>query len=1543
MHPAWKRVQDNTKGNEHRSQNASMFPPNVTMLPKSTTGLEDKPLLPSVFRPNSALYTTPMDVRPKTYSNNSTGGLNTPTGAAILPIHGAPTQLYFNNASAYGSPNVPAIQKPDFNVTNIANPASFRPFLPHEVSVQNRFPVPLPGSNESSLGKPGYSQLQSYHNVPQVVLARNIVPIPHANTSTSVEMSTSTSHLYTNTPLQPHQRTPTHCGIPNIVAKYDQRLTRRWASQNTGIPFDSAVQPVFPIKPVSTIHSNLVKVNTSDEPSSTDLKSKKSLTYSCTDPSVYNPSMASCPLDEQREYSFDLDTRRPFFGEVKLSSDFRDSTSLGSFADRSVGLTNREITSDYENRYREGCEDIRLSEGVKKRPTESEYLHDKYRGYYNDSSLGDDKIDRLYTSDANALSSYEEFEKSSYLEDMACSPKGHQGFHDESRDRPRIGRSSGSGRSYSKESSRARSRSHSPAQRRRRSSRSGWERAESSKREYNISREKDKLGYDGRRLSSERSRDSRHSAEKRRRRSSASPRRRNGSSSKDGNERSAKRLSETKSEKAKRTSSPRRSLSSRDEKGRNTSRALKCFCLPDPNIERKFVYEQSSRYYQSSSTSQKSTSTARDNVTKLHKEFKDMLSKSPAVEECATTSSTVTDAVQDSSEDSQYVSELLDKADDEDKDVSSGSDVDLEGYDVIDVYDSDSSDDDATTLPSNKENKFKNQEHPRKLHPELWFNVEGELNHGKECLCSLKDKQKWIVHNVYPNEQPPKVCEALGNNGLKLYHYWVTVFPHPNFMTENPTTVECNGRTYTFEGFSLLSHSPLDVVPRCSLTRFNFKYEIFFIQEPIPTNFCIKDLDLFSKFLFYDILEMYDWKFEHGKESEENCNMFHFLPRFTHRLSASNDGCEEYELLSMRKVFEHLIKSRKPLITEEILAGDRKSWKDFTGSCVNSLVTRPGWKPSSIRIDEIERSQNKDQPVIVHHGIRPVQLSFSGDPKCQRLMKKYLKMRTLITNKPDASQKERLQLIKIKLTLENMKMKDSLRRNCCVHVSTVGMVKTGLNSDVTQHALLLPVLVHHVRCHLSFQTFDEKIGYVFKDRSLLRLALTHPSYVMNYGTNPDHARNTLSNCGVKEPRYGDRRNRLSHTKKKGIVQLIDIMAKLEDLDGSQSFVQHNERLEFLGDAILEFICTCHLYFLFPEMPEGGLVTHRSSLVQNRHLAEIAKKLELDNFMQFSHGPDLCHQEDMEHAMANCFEAILGAIYLDSDVKTVQKVFSKLVFEEGELRKLWCSLPGHPLQEQQPDGDRSVISSSNVLKGLVKLEEAVGIQFKHIRLLARAFTHPQVGYNNLTLGNNQRMELLGDSLVQWVVTDYLYQHFPEHHEGHLTLLRSSLVNRNIQAQIAGEIGLDQYVHFGVGPGVPKLRQKHMSDLFEAFLAAMFVDKGIEPVEVFCKVCLFPKLKNVIVNQEWMDAKSQLQSCCLTQSSHADSVPVYKVLQNIGSPNMKLFTVGVYFSGRRLGTGFGDNIREAEMNAAQNALATNYFPEYARQKRVVHRKHKINKRV
>lgn len=74
----------------------------------------------------------------------------------------------------------------------------------------------------------------------------------------------------------------------------------------------------------------------------------------------------------------------------------------------------------------------------------------------------------------------------------------------------------------------------------------------------------------------------------------------------------------------------------------------------------------------------------------------------------------------------------------------------------------------------------------------------------------------------------------------------------------------------------------------------------------------------------------------------------------------------------------------------------------------------------------------------------------------------------------------------------------------------------------------------------------------------------------------------------------------------------------------------------------------------------------------------------------------------------------------------------------------------------------------------------GIEFTHIRLLARAFTDRSLGFSNLTLGSNQRMEFLGDTVLQLISSDYLYRHFPDHHEGHLSLLRSSLVNNRTQA-------------------------------------------------------------------------------------------------------------------------------------------------------------------
>lgn len=107
-------------------------------------------------------------------------------------------------------------------------------------------------------------------------------------------------------------------------------------------------------------------------------------------------------------------------------------------------------------------------------------------------------------------------------------------------------------------------------------------------------------------------------------------------------------------------------------------------------------------------------------------------------------------------------------------------------------------------------------------------------------------------------------------------------------------------------------------------------------------------------------------------------------------------------------------------------------------------------------------------------------------------------------------------------------------------------------------------------------------------------------------------------------------------------------------------------------------------------------------------------------------------------------------------------------QDPELYEVWINFPPHPLQEQEPLGDRQWIDKFELLQNLVKFEQSINVEFKHIRLLARAFTDRSVGYTNLTMGSNQRLEFLGDTVLQLIASEYLYKYFPEHHEGHLSV-------------------------------------------------------------------------------------------------------------------------------------------------------------------------------
>ncbi|XP_051465259.1 ribonuclease 3 isoform X2 [Apus apus] len=614
---------------------------------------------------------------------------------------------------------------------------------------------------------------------------------------------------------------------------------------------------------------------------------------------------------------------------------------------------------------------------------------------------------------------------------------------------------------------------------------------------------------------------------------------------------------------------------------------------------------------------------------------------------------------------------------DEDLETSSDSDCDSED----DSSCSSSSDSEVFDVIAEIKRK---KAHPDRLHEELWYNDPGQMNDGPLCKCSAKARRTGIRHGIYPGEEPIKPCRPMTNNAGRLYHYRITVSPPTNFLTDRPTVIEYDDHEYIFEGFSMFAHAPLTNIPLCKVIRFNIDYTIHFIEEMMPENFCVRGLELFSSYLFRDILELYDWNLKGPSLDSDSvcCPRFHFMPRFVRFLP---DGGKE--VLSMHQILLYLLRCSKALVPEEEIANmlqwEELEWQKYAEECKGMIVTSPGMKPSSVRIDQLDREQfNPDVitfPIIVHFGIRPAQLSYAGDPQYQKLWKSYVKLRHLLANSPKVKQADKQKLSQREEALQKIRQKNTMRREVTVELSSQGFWKTGIRSDVCQHAMMLPVLTHHVRYHQCLMHLDKLIGYTFRDRCLLQLAMTHPSHHLNFGMNPDHARNSLSNCGIRQPKYGDRKVHHMHMRKKGINTLINIMSRLGQDDPAPSRINHNERLEFLGDAVVEFLTSVHLYYLFPTLEEGGLATYRTAIVQNQHLAMLAKKLELDRFMLYAHGPDLCRESDLRHAMANCFEALIGAVYLEGSLEEAKQLFGRLLFNDKDLRDVWLNYPLHPLQ------------------------------------------------------------------------------------------------------------------------------------------------------------------------------------------------------------------------------------------------------------------------
>ncbi|KAL3095367.1 hypothetical protein niasHS_007466 [Heterodera schachtii] len=871
--------------------------------------------------------------------------------------------------------------------------------------------------------------------------------------------------------------------------------------------------------------------------------------------------------------------------------------------------------------------------------------------------------------------------------------------------------------------------------------------------------------------------------------------------------------------------------------------------------------------------------------------------------------------------------------------------------------------------------------HPAVLHSDIGFNEPGQLNDGPLCKCSWASKQSGIRHDKFVGEQFVAKCQRNSSSIEKLYHYVLVVDPSPCAFSRRPTAIQYDGHSYEFEGFSIFFHRPLpEHFPQTPINQWTNDFQLRLVKENMPESFTVDDLELFYEFLFEEVLELYDLnRFSTDKHSvddpkkEENenlgCPFYHCMPRFARKLP--EDG---KELLPMSAVLTHFTREFSPLVDDNManyFCRDKTAFIEFSLQKKGQICLNPSKRPMAIRVDMIDGYNsdptNRDfYPILVHFGVKPTAYAFMKRPQYQEALKKHIKFRKTLmgSNGTVLSPEQKRTLRDSEAHLQQLKQQCISRRDTTITVNSRGFYSTGLYPDIVQHSLLLVVMCQHVRFHCSLRVLEEeRLQYVFKNRALLELSLIHPSFRSNYGTNPDHAKNTINNCGLRIGKGAAKRNdrnqptdgaaiggtpqlsaqkatqqQQQSTRKRGINALMEIMAIQGSSQVAESPLRHNERLEFLGDAVVEFLTTIHLFFLFSDLDEGGLATFRSALVQNRHLATLADRFELHKFMVYSHGPDLCHEADLRHAMANAFEALMAAMFLDSNLEECDRVFSNVLFKDDKLlRNIWVALPEHPLKRNNPFGDRHLIEKVQCLQLLANFEESIGVRFKHIRLLAKAFTRRNVPYNYLTLGNNQRLEFLGDTVLQLLTTEYLYKHFPLHQEGHLSLLRTCLVSNKTQSLVCDELDMTRFLVIPEAllrkGTLAQLRLKDKADLNEAFVGALYVDRGLIYCRQFCRSCFFPRLKYFIMTQRWNDPKSQLQQCCLALrecGSGDPDIPEYKTIGVEGPTNTRIYRVAVYFRNKRLADGIGPSVHQAQMQAAQKALESHahLFPKFTK---------------
>ncbi|MGH7175452.1 MAG: ribonuclease III [Minisyncoccia bacterium] len=215
-------------------------------------------------------------------------------------------------------------------------------------------------------------------------------------------------------------------------------------------------------------------------------------------------------------------------------------------------------------------------------------------------------------------------------------------------------------------------------------------------------------------------------------------------------------------------------------------------------------------------------------------------------------------------------------------------------------------------------------------------------------------------------------------------------------------------------------------------------------------------------------------------------------------------------------------------------------------------------------------------------------------------------------------------------------------------------------------------------------------------------------------------------------------------------------------------------------------------------------------------------------------------------------------------------------------------------------------------------DQLGLEFKNPALLEEALTHRSyLNEHPEARAHNERLEFLGDAVLELAVTDFLFRKYPEKQEGELTSYRAALVNTSSLATVARELALGEIIRLSRGEAkdTGRAREAILADALEAVIGALYLDGGYQAADVFIRAHICAKLETIIAAKAYQDAKSRFQE---SAQQHRATTPHYELLAERGPDHAREFVVGAYLGTQEVSRGEGKSKQEAQLAAAEAAL-------------------------